>query len=253
MRGTSARAGLRGWAIDFAVVTALGVLLGLLGPFGSFFNGPPWQRIAYWLGTAWMNYLVYVAARLVFPRAPTRAIDWIGLVSASILVSLACAWSTWTAAHALWPGLYRIRGLTPLVWYGEGLIVCAVFALILLRRWTVAARSRLAMTASPGLLGADPTEILCLQMEDHYVRVHTGNGSGLVLATMSQAVEALGRVRGLRVHRSWWVAEQAVASAVAEGRNLRLRLINGVIAPVARTSVAAVREAGWLPGSESQS
>jgi len=78
------------------------------------------------------------------------------------------------------------------------------------------------------------------------VRVHTAGGSRLVLATLSQAIAALGPTPGLRVHRSWWVAERAVRDAVADGRNLRLILVNGVSAPVARSSVAAVREAGWL-------
>jgi hypothetical protein len=123
--------------------------------------------------------------------------------------------------------------------------VTAVFALVWWRRWSPAAERR-PQAAAPGLLGASPAQVLCLQMEDHYVRVHTAAGSRLVLATLSQAVEALGRTRGLRVHRSWWVAEQAVAGAVADGRNLRLVLVNGLNAPVARSSVAAVREAGWL-------
>ncbi|CAN7580620.1 LytTR family transcriptional regulator DNA-binding domain-containing protein [Phenylobacterium sp. LjRoot225] len=83
-------------------------------------------------------------------------------------------------------------------------------------------------------------------MEDHYVRVHTAGGSRLVLATFAQAIAAMGRTPGLRVHRSWWVADKAVDRAEAEGRNLRLILTNGVSAPVARSSVAAVREAGWL-------
>jgi DNA-binding LytR/AlgR family response regulator len=51
---------------------------------------------------------------------------------------------------------------------------------------------------------------------------------------------------GLKVHRSWWVARGAVASVVQDGRDLRLRLSNGLEAPVARTNVAAVRAAGLL-------
>ena len=96
------------------------------------------------------------------------------------------------------------------------------------------------------MLGVRPSEVLCLSMEDHYVRVHTAGGSTLVLATLAQATAAMGDIAGMQVHRSWWVAEKAVAGAVAQGRNVRLRLINGVTAPVARTSVAAVRATGWL-------
>jgi DNA-binding LytR/AlgR family response regulator len=83
-------------------------------------------------------------------------------------------------------------------------------------------------------------------MEDHYVRVHHAAGSELVLMTMRQARHSLGAVRGLQVHRSWWVAERAVEEVLAEGRNLRLRLSNGLLVPVSRSAVAPVRAAGWM-------
>jgi DNA-binding LytR/AlgR family response regulator len=83
-------------------------------------------------------------------------------------------------------------------------------------------------------------------MEDHYVRVHTASGSRLVLATLNQAMAALENADGMQVHRSWWVARKAVVSAVADGRNIRLQLVNGVMAPVARSAIAKVRAAGWM-------
>ena len=97
-----------------------------------------------------------------------------------------------------------------------------------------------------GLLGVSPAEVLCLQMEDHYVRVHTRGGSRLVMATLGQAITALDGAEGLQVHRSWWVARRAVAHARRQGRNLRLELVNGIVAPVARAGVASVRAAGWI-------
>lgn len=46
------------------------------------------------------------------------------------------------------------------------------------------------------------------------------------------------------------VAARAVVGAETEGRNLRLKLTDGLVTPVeARPSVAAVREAGWLDGA----
>jgi DNA-binding LytR/AlgR family response regulator len=85
-------------------------------------------------------------------------------------------------------------------------------------------------------------------MEDHYVRVHTAAGSRLVLATLAQAIAALAGADGLQVHRSWWVARKAVVRAIADGRNLRLQLVNGATAPVSRSAVAAVRAKGWMGG-----
>ncbi|MFV4649348.1 LytTR family DNA-binding domain-containing protein, partial [Mycobacterium tuberculosis] len=53
--------------------------------------------------------------------------------------------------------------------------------------------------------------LLCLRMEDHYVRAHTDRGSDLLLMPLKAAVAELGEVEGMQVHRSWWVARSAVA------------------------------------------
>lgn len=95
----------------------------------------------------------------------------------------------------------------------------------------------------PPRLGQD---LLCLSMEDHYVRLHTVRGSALVLMSLSQALEEVGGLEGLQVHRSWWVARRAVEGVIEDGRNLRIRLKGGIEAPVSRASVARLRAAGWL-------
>ena len=153
-------------------------------------------------------------------------------------------------AVSIWPFLKILR---PLDWYLQGLITAlpirAGFHPSHAGPVTSPATGQEAGEAPPtafGLLGAPPSAVLCLQMEDHYVRVHTAGNSRLVLATLNQAMMALENADGLQVHRSWWVARRAVVRAVTEGRNLRLQLVNGITAPVARSAVAIVREAGWL-------
>jgi DNA-binding LytR/AlgR family response regulator len=86
----------------------------------------------------------------------------------------------------------------------------------------------------PARLGPD---IVALQAEDHYVRVHTALGSELLLMRLSDAIAELDGRPGLRVHRSWWVARTAVVGCEARGRKLGLRLTNGLLAPVARNAV----------------
>ena len=83
-------------------------------------------------------------------------------------------------------------------------------------------------------------------MEDHYVRAHTAKGSDLILTPLKDAIAELGDVEGMQVHRSWWVAKAAVVGSTASGRNLSLRLSNGLEVPVSRASVARLRAAGWL-------
>jgi hypothetical protein len=245
------RESLRGWATDVAVITLIGVFLGVLGPFGNFFNGPVWQRIPYWVGMAWCGTLVYGGAlRLIVAQGWSGRQVWLALAVLVLVASAPFAAFSFRVASTIWPVLKRAPDLSPAVWYGEGVLTAApqVALFYLLHQRRRAERAKAAgRAATPGaLLGARPAEVLCLSMEDHYVRVHTPTGSTLVLATLAQGITALNGAPGLQVHRSWWVAERAVVGAIAEGRNLRLRLTNGLTAPVARTSVAAVRAAGWL-------
>ena len=95
----------------------------------------------------------------------------------------------------------------------------------------------------PARLGRN---VLALQAEDHYVRVHTATGSDLVLMRMADAIAEADGIAGLRVHRSWWIASAAVASARSEGRRAELTLTNGLTVPVTRNTVPDVRRAGWL-------
>lgn len=95
----------------------------------------------------------------------------------------------------------------------------------------------------PGRLGG---EILAVQAEDHYVRVHTRLGSDLVLMRFSDAVDELEGLEGERVHRSWWAARAAVEAIQAHGRRLTLTLANGLEVPVTREAAARLRREGWL-------
>jgi hypothetical protein len=87
--------------------------------------------------------------------------------------------------------------------------------------------------------------ILALSMEDHYVRVFTNAGESLILLRLSDAMAEVRDVPGLQIHRSHWVAANAVdrTERLSDGR-LRVHLVNGLTLPVSRTFARAVREAG---------
>ena len=95
----------------------------------------------------------------------------------------------------------------------------------------------------PPALGRD---LQALEMEDHYLRIHTALGSDLILLRLRDALAELGPASGRQVHRSWWVAEGAVASAERDQRRPMLVLRNGLRVPVSKTFRDQVREAGWL-------
>jgi hypothetical protein len=253
MIGASDRA--RSWAIELAVCCVTGALLGVVGPFGSFLNDVLLVRIAYWVIVFLSCSLTLGAAiRTLHPRARAAGVPtwaWTPAIVLAIAVPLMAF--TRLVASAFWP---RIGSAVSVVdWYGQTVVVCLVYlalyaALALVLRKTRAAGVPVASDGSPRILRHLPgklgDELLCLSMEDHYVRLHTAHGSVLVLMSLNQALAEIGDLDGVQVHRSWWVARMAVDEVVEDGRNLRLRLISGIEAPVSRASVARLRSAGWL-------
>ena len=86
--------------------------------------------------------------------------------------------------------------------------------------------------------------ILCLEMEDHYVRVHTDRGSALVLLRLSDAItEAQTIMPGRQVHRSWWVSDDAIERFERVGRIGQLHLSGGIKAPVSQRYLKMVESA----------
>lgn len=240
--------GLRPAAILIGLLAATGLFLGLVGPFGSYFSGPAWQRIGYWTGMSVAGGLPFgAAAWIILRRGWSYVATGAALLAAALLLANPFAAIVSVVAVRLWP---QLRAFGPEIWYAQVVAIAVPLTLAFgLGRKALGARGGAddaPKSATPRALGVDSRSVLCLQMEDHYVRVHTAAGSRLVLATLQQAIASVENGRGLQVHRSWWVANDAVAEVLSDGRNLRLRLTNGVVAPVARSAVAAVREAGWL-------
>jgi LytTr DNA-binding domain len=248
----------REWAIDLAIAAGIGVFLGVLGPFGSYLSGPMEKRIGFWVGALVIGFITFsllVRWSIRFGRRFDIP-DWLALAGAVALVSAPV--SVIISAFAVW--FWQDRWTLSAhwgMWYGETLVLAEpmAFGLYFWSNRHGPAETQPPATARkteqpsdfrdrlPPRLGRD---LLCLQMEDHYVRAHTPLGSDLILIALKDALEELDGVEGLQVHRSWWVAREAVSEAVNDGRNLSLRLINGVEAPVSRASVAKLRAAGWL-------
>lgn len=231
-----------------------GVLLAILGPFGSYMNGGPLRLLAYWTGAMLLGLALYGSAyRLVSMKLARGSRRWwLALAGATLLASIPEALATRTAAFRLWPELAKLHLSLPL-WFAQtttiGLVAMGCIGLVVRRSATMpgdmpAPPASVELAVTP--LGGD---VLALQMEDHYVRVHRPAGSELVLMPLGRAIEAM-QGEGLRTHRSWWVARHAVAAVEGNARSMRLRLSNGVVAPVARSAVIHLKAAGWFVDTE---
>ena len=83
-----------------------------------------------------------------------------------------------------------------------------------------------------------------IEAQDHYLNVVTTKGASLILMRLGEAVTELQGVRGLLVHRSHWVALDAVTAHRREkGRDI-LQMSDGAEVPVSRSNKAAAQAAG---------
>lgn len=236
--------------VGFAVATAVGLSLGAIGPFGSYLNGTLPVRTAYWVVCLWAGWLAFGISLPILTRwANRRRVSaWLWTPPTVAVLSLVPAGLSRALAERMWPVVAEVSWLE---WYGQCLVISVLATLGML--W--AGRSRGPVPAVLDRSSADPRDrlpsrlgrtVLCLQMEDHYVRVHTPQGSALVLMSLSQAMSGLKDVEGVQTHRSWWVARTAITGVVEDGRRLRLQLTHGLEAPVSRARVGALRAEGWL-------
>jgi hypothetical protein len=245
----------RDWAIDLAVATVIGLFFGLVGPFGSFLNGSPAVRIAHWVLSTWSAVLIFgLVARLGLAAAQRWRIPAVVTLGAGLLIgAVPLAVLVALIARSFWPDL---SGMTALDWYGQCLIISTPsLAAYVGVRWILTrdqGQAAVSILEPVPLVGGTLDEVLCLRMEDHYVRIHSAVGSRLVAGPFERVIASLGECEGMRVHRSWWVARSAVVGVRADGRNLKLELSNGLQAPVSRASVARLRQVGWLPSQPSR-
>ncbi|MFC3077124.1 LytTR family DNA-binding domain-containing protein [Phenylobacterium terrae] len=241
----------RVWVRDIAFTAVAALTIAVMGPYGSY-DAPLEERIVRSFAYGFSGLLILWPPMRLALRAGARAglPDLFVMVAGLSLLAVPVSAVTWLVgrlfeADPVSSGLQRYFAVLAMVLpVGVGYLF--------VDRWLEReerppvrpepAPPRL-LARLPGRLGR---EVLALQAEDHYVRVHTKAGSTLILMRLADAIAELDGLEGERVHRSWWVARSAVASARPDGRRMTLTLANGVEAPVTRDAVPRLRRAGWI-------
>lgn len=249
------------WARRLAYATAAGLFLGVTGAFGTFESAPIQARIVGWVIMFWAGTLILppLAAIMVGQGRRLNLPVWLTLPTAVAIGSVPMTFISRWATHVF----INQRGSQPLVntYFEVVAVALPVVAAYVGVKMLLSRRDEeqaLTPQATPSAVAATPprflarlparlgSDLLCLQMEDHYVRAHTALGSDLILMRIRDAVAELEGLDGLQVHRSWWVAARAVTGHETGDRRLTLKLVNGLEIPVARSSIPTVRAAGWL-------
>ena len=243
------------WARLFGWTTLGGLLCGLLGPYGSF-TANPISRICFWISVFWAGTLMlWPSVMRALRFAERRGLPILFAMAGAMLAAcLPLSLFAWVSCSLFWP--VHASGIRPQEWYVLTVILAAPATALALwfehfrfadkhSYWVPRSFARPAPDSGGRLPDRLVDLVLCLQMEDHHVRAYTAVGSSLYFAAMRDVVDQLGP-RGLQVHRSWWVAHDAVAGWTGDARGVELDLTNGLKVPVARSRIAAIRAAGWL-------
>ena len=241
---------VRDWLRGLVVALASGVFLTFTGAFGTDEFGLV-TRLGYWLPLMAVGYLwgAFVVGRLFRGGRRWTSDVWLDAGLAALVMSVPFTLVVWVAGRQVLNSNLPFSA-TPFL-FGPVLVVSlaltAINTLIQVRRTAITH----ADPTPPKFLERLPlklrgAEVWAVEAEDHYLRLHTSNGHDLILLRLADAVDELQGIEGAQVHRSWWVARDAITDARRGDGRATLTLKDGAEVPVSRTYAGLLRERGWF-------
>ena len=249
-RPPSPHRGLRRFAADVALWVTIGLVMAILGPFGSSERSFA-ERLLYWqicmVGGGFIGMAIdaHVSRRVRHFWARLMLVS----VGMTPFVTLLVGFTN----HYLSPMRLTVENVVQPTF--QVFVVC--FAVMCLRQL---AWAEPVVVVVPPETEADPlaafrrrlsakrreAALIAVEAEDHYLRVHTDAGDELITARFGDALSELSAARGFQTHRSWWVA----ADAIDEVKWLRgrgeARLKCGLTVPISRSNAGPLKAAGWF-------
>ncbi len=239
---------------EAGVFAAAALFLSFIGPFNATPGFPAWAIFFYWFSLIALGALSADAAgrwlEKTFPNLPLPAnLALLSIVAALVVTGAVFAIETFLTGRRV--PLSYAPSIFGFVWVISAAMTAVGY---------MADRSILAPPPADAPEGAGPVETFLSRLplkfrqaelhavssEDHYLRVHTNLGEELILMRLADAVRELEGGSGLQVHRSWWVARDAVRDVKRQGSKVSLVLPSGKEAPVSRTFSAQARAAGLI-------
>lgn len=274
---------LRRTLLEIWIIPLLAAVVGFMGPFGTYLTGDfltraiRWEVMlmgAYILVRPTMFFWNWVAGATRLPRGSVmiwglavssipmglfweamraeelRALGgYAGVLPFSLLCAMTILLVAWLADRAdehllanYGDPMQRLRGSGGGL--NQSLVAESLSPAVPVESPTRAGgdRARLYARLGPRFAG----DVLALESEDHYVRVHGAKGSELLLMRLRDAIAEMDGTPGEQTHRSWWIARDGIADVVRTGRTLEVVLLDGTHAPVARDSVDRLERSGFL-------
>lgn len=223
----------------FIMCTITGALV-VSGPFGTLEDYNFWERLKYWGLVVVISTMTATALQVWVERNFKGISNW--RLAAAVIVGQTIVFTPilWLITDSMaddgWEANTPAWSLFPIV-FGVSVIVMGTITLL---------REHFAGTPQPRLLDrlskGDVKRIYRITVRDHYVDVFTDCGVETLLMRFSDAISELEGLNGQRVHRSHWVANEAMVRIEKQNGKSQLLLDDGSVVPVSRSYQAAVEE-----------
>lgn len=265
--GGSLRLALREMQADMAslktraLLAGAVVILGLSGPFGTYESLSPAARFLYWgINVPLSSLTANFAGTLTGIWLSRRGVNRYAALPATGLAAGLGAGLAVSCVQALVFGLYGDPFRTLAIIFASCLVIGMTITAILAsfrhqtarddkETWPAPSASGTALP--PPLLRRLPLEkrgkLVSLTVRDHYVEVTTLKGKALLLMRLGDAIDEAGPTDGLQLHRSHWVARDAIRAVRRIDGRIEVETLADERLPVSRSHAPRLREAGLLP------
>lgn len=243
----------------WAALTGVGLVLGLAGPFGTLLTLGRGERVFYWMfmvfltGPAGLVCSRFVRIRLRMLGIPSLLAGALGGAVTGLPISLLVHGAN---AILLEPDDIAIDPMSlTLKLIGICIVISVAVTVAFHRGPSPTPQPEIEPGAEsatqPRLLDRLPEDIraplIAIDATDHYTRVITTKGSALLLLRLSDAIVEASPTRGMRIHRSHWIASDHITASRRESLRGFITSADGTERPVSRSYLAAVESAGLLP------
>lgn len=243
----------RRWAIDSAMLVGMGVLMGFLGPFDS-------NEAA--VETRYLYWTICMVGGGLIAFAVDDGLNWrirsmgVRLAVASALATPLVTLFVLTTQFVMFNQGFHWIIYGQLLWQVFPIMLAAITVRALVWRRSPT-RIETRTVIAPPLPEAEAAfrrrlsakrrgaRLIAVEAHDHYLKVHTDAGAELITLRFADALSELALAHGWRIHRSWWVAADAVQSIRWRRGVGELHLLCDLKAPVSRTYAGILKEAGW--------
>lgn len=222
------------------IIAGASVICFLSGPFGTIDTLPPGIRLVYWalqitvagIAGLWTHSLIrtqgWTGLRTLLP---------VSLAFGFVVVAIVLLFSL-----ALLKPVGKFPGVLELLLYSlpSASLIFLLLALVIPSRESIAVGSEVEEPVRPKLFDrlkkhGTAQQILSLSAQDHYVEVVTDKGAELCLIRLADAINETVPEQGFQIHRSHWVAANAVTSLEAGRGSAEVRLSDGRTLPVSQS------------------